>query len=72
MAEMTATVAFGKIVRVGDCICYPVFARGEKKMKRIRITEITEDGIRGYDLDDHLHRHKTISNLKMCVLNADE
>ena len=67
---MNETVAFDKQVSVGDYVAYPVFARGTKKIRRIKITHIEPGVLHGFDPDDHLHRRKKLTNLNMVVLNA--
>lgn len=54
---MAKTVdAFGTQIAEGNEVVYATYARGEKRLRRMQVTEVSGKQVRGFLLDDPLRR----------------
>jgi len=65
--------AFDTQISVDDLIVYAVRRGSHMWLKRLKVTEVNLDDVRGYDPDDIRMRYKTITNMSTCVvLTSDD
>lgn len=70
--EVLKVDAFGTSICVDDLIAYAVRRGSHMWLKRLKVTEVTLEYVRGYDLDDVRMRYKVLTNLTTAVVLEDQ
>jgi len=68
--EVLKVDAFDTPICVDDLIVYAVRRKSDMWLKRLKVTEVTIEYVRGYDPDDVRMRYKVLTNLTTAVVLA--